>query len=169
MPQAVWPQNRSAATCEDLVMRWFNQLYRALFCQRGKHLLLDLHNGRYGAIAGIVLEEVGRPNGTVTLHKWWQTQDTAFYERSERIAGASSEFIPERVNRSSTEFDNLLRTIESLDKPKILNFSGALRDGVSYSVAWDGKACMRDLTIQNPTADSCQARLIQQLKDNVWS
>ncbi len=154
------------------MMGFLTAIYRASFCPLPKRLLLDLFDGAPEAACGIVLEEVGRPNGKVTTYRWWRTDQSAFFffskTESPLVARAERCDTTKGVQGTKEIFDELLSLVEAADRPALKNYSGDIRDGVMYSVSWGAKRHMRSLTVQNPAPESRYRDLIQILKENTW-
>lgn len=150
-------------------MRRLRDFYRTNFWSSGRQRLFQLLELDSNAVAGIVLEEIGRPGGQTTLHQWWKTYGLAYYQRMER---ATCDLTPQSAapaERPVTDFDKLLALLRSWDTPPLNNFAGMVRDGVAYSLAWGDRRQFRDVSVQNPDDGSRHIQFIQALRENTWS
>ena len=150
-------------------MRFLTKLYRDNFCSRGKRLLLELFEEKPESNSSVVLEEVCRPGGSATLHKWWKAGHLGFYQRI-HLTNIGDQCETAEIHQDLGErFDNIVKIIDIADRPKLKNFTSTLRDGVLYSVAWGDKKKIQHLSIENPEQGSRHLKLIEVLKDNTWS
>ena len=150
------------------MMRFISKIYRKNFCSRPKQLLLELFDESPDITRGIVLQEVGLPKGKVNIYRWWETELFAFFSKS-AAASTGSEVVRDAPIRNSRKcFNELLCFIVASDEPRMANYSGNLRDGVVFSVAWGSPMHIRAVTLQNPTRESTYAKLIQGMKENAW-
>lgn len=149
-------------------MKFIKNFYRKNFFSRGKRLLLELIDSKNDFLFGIVLEEIGLPSGHVTLHRWWKTEEAAFYEQIsfEGIEGVGvSHGI---IERDPAEFDNVFTFVDAADRSKLKSFSSTLRDGVLYSLSWGSKERLGTLTIDNPTVGSPHDHIVKNIKNSRW-
>lgn len=146
------------------MIRSFRQLLNNFFMSRSALAFLDALNERPSAVEAIVFEEVGLPNGKVTVDRWWRSNSASYYEHSEN----GREVDNERVERPINAFLDLLNEINKLDKPPIKNYSAPVRDGVVYFISWGSVRQFRELIFRNPKADSIQGELVRLLRSNRW-
>ncbi|HUT08939.1 MAG TPA: hypothetical protein VMY42_00440 [Thermoguttaceae bacterium] len=150
------------------MMSFLTRIYRKYFCSRPKRLLLELFDSVPEAKSGIVLEEIGLPNGTVTTYRWWKTDRVAFFFKAHAPSLAGEAVSDALVEDTKKRFDELLSIVKRLDQPALRNHSGSIRDGVLFSIAWGSEKNLRDLTIRNPEPRSRYIKLVRELKENAW-
>lgn len=149
-------------------MQFITKIYRKNFYSRPKQLLLELFDESPDITRGIVLQEVGLPKGKINTYRWWEAERFAFFSESV-AASTGSEVIRDAPFQNSRKcFNELLCFIEASDEPRMTNYSGNIRDGVVFSLAWGSPTHIRALTLQNPKRESTYAKLIQGIKENAW-
>ena len=144
-------------------LRWLNNL----FSTRSRRTLLETMQAVPGAVGAIILEEIGLPNGDITVHRWWRTNLASFYARANRIEAftVSGDTITEKL---ANDFDELLKELQRLDQPPVKSYAVPVRDGVVFFVAWGSRDEIRDITIRNPQQNTVHFRLVDFLKNNIW-
>lgn len=145
-------------------MRFLKSLYRNSFCSRGKKLLSELFDELPLATHGVVLEEMGRPGGAITLHRWWKTDRQAGYQRTHKEKANEQINTTEATELEIDQFNELLVLIETADTPKLDHCYGTVRDGVLYSVALGDRRHIRSLSMDNPRRGTRHHKLVRALK-----
>lgn len=117
----------------------------------------------------VVLEETGFPYGGITKYTWWKSSGSGFFKKVHKRFSRTdpNPNVPTTVQSTAVRVDELLSLIEEYDD--LNNYSGNVRDGVVYRVAWGSKDRQRTLTIANPPADSKHYQLVSRLKESAMS
>ncbi len=128
--------------------------------------LITLFQEEENAEKAIVLEETGFPYGGVTTLMWWKTNSGEFFRKVHESYGASQSAsesaIPIEGGRACVE----KMVVQLSEFNQLKNYSGHVRDGVVYRVAWGTRERQHTLTISNPPADSRHYQLVKQVKEH---
>ena len=129
--------------------------------------LIQLFQSESDVDKAIILEETGFPHGGVTEYTWRKARGSGFFKKVHRSfnqAGVDPD-ASTTVQCAEGHIDELISLIEE-EYGELKNYSGNVRDGVVYRVAWGTEDHQHALTIRNPPADSNHYQLVLKLKEN---
>ena len=89
--------------------------------------MLELIDSKPDLLFGIVLEEVGLPDGHITLHRWWKTQQAAFYEHINFVRISGDGISDGVVERDLSEFDNVFTCVDTADRLNLKSISSTFK------------------------------------------
>lgn len=146
-------------------MRFLEKICRAIFGNQPKSPLTALFRNERDAEKAIAVEETCFPYGGVTTLIWWKSKSAEFHRKTFKKFGESDtgSACKHSVPSGSENVEAMLEIVNGFEPSK--GYSGNVRDGIIYCIAWGTRDQQRTLSISNPPADSRHFQLVAQLKN----
>lgn len=147
-------------------VNFFKNFFRQNFCSQAKKILLETFDLSPYAETVIVLLQASLLGGELLIIEWVQMADKTVVRQRKRNLMNKTEMQLKLQDEPYGLFDQLLQRLNHEVESGLHNYSGSVKDGVAYSLAWGRPSMVKEISIRNPQKGERHHILIQALLDS---